>query len=198
MNIGVLGGTFDPPHIGHLVLAEQAMEQLELDKVIWVPAGDPWRKAEERVSPGADRLAMVRLAVEGREVFEVSIVELEREGPSYTYETLSALQKECPDAGLTFLLGADALRDLPNWREPARIIELAVLGVASRDGDRALNEGSEAKAGLRERVRWFGMPRLDISGTDIRERVATGRSIRYLVPAAVGQYITEHGLYEQH
>jgi nicotinate-nucleotide adenylyltransferase len=194
----VLGGTFDPVHLGHLVLAEQAREQLGLDTVLWVPAGDPWRKEGAAVSSAAHRLAMVRLAIDGNDAFAVTDAEIERGGPSYTAETLRGLRGERPETELVFLLGLDALSDLPHWREPAAIIELAGLGVARR-GEEAAPDGAALERllpGLSRQVRWIEMPRLDISATDLRRRAAEGRSLRYLVPPAVEAYIIRHKLYQ--
>ncbi len=198
MKVGVMGGTFDPIHLAHLILAEQARVFLGLDRVLFVPAGAPWRKAERRIAPVADRVAMVRAALAGDPYFEVSLIESERRGPSYTVDTLSVLQRQLgPQAELYFILGQDALADLPNWREPARIVQLARLAVAARPGcprpDPAALE--RAVPGIRERIDVVPMPQVDISSTDIRRRVAQGLSIRFLVPAAVEAYIAAHGLY---
>ncbi len=198
MKVGVMGGTFDPIHLAHLILAEQARVFLGLDRVLFVPAGAPWRKAERRIAPVADRVAMVRAALAGDPYFEVSLIESERRGPSYTVDTLSVLQRQLgPQAELYFILGQDALADLPNWREPARIVQLARLAVAARPGcprpDPAALE--RAVPGIQERIDVVPMPQVDISSTDIRRRVAQGLSIRFLVPAAVEAYIAAHGLY---
>ena len=196
LKLGVLGGTFDPPHLGHLVLAEHAREQLGLDRVLWVPAGSPWRKAEREVSAVAQRAAMVRLAIAGHGAFELSTLEVDRAGPSYSVETLQALHDASPADGLYFIVGLDALRDLPGWHEPARLIELATLAVAARSGERPGEADLERLLlGLAKRVVWIEMPRLDISGTDLRRRAGVGRSLRYLVPDAVEAYIREQGLY---
>ena len=196
MRLGVLGGTFDPAHTGHLVLAEQAREQLRLDRVLWVPAGDPWRKAGEPVSAAEDRLAMVQLAIDGNDAFEVSTTELDRPGPTYTLDTLRQLHGEYAAEELVFLMGLDALWDLPNWHRPAELVRLALLGVARRgDEQPRLAELERQLPGLEERVRWVKMPRLDISGTELRRRAAEGQSLRYLVPPAVADYIDEHHLY---
>jgi nicotinate-nucleotide adenylyltransferase len=185
MRLGVLGGTFDPIHLGHLVLGEAAREQLGLDAVLYVPANVQWRKAGREVAPAEHRLAMVRLAVADNPAFEASTVELERQGPSYTADTLEALA-ETPDAELYLVLGRDAYEDLPNWVRPDRIRELATLVVAARDGE---------VTDLAPRCVRVEMPEIGISATDIRARVAAGRSIRYLVPAAVEGYIRQNGLY---
>jgi nicotinate-nucleotide adenylyltransferase len=198
MNLGVLGGTFDPPHIGHLMLAEEARLALSLGRVLFVPAGDPWRKAGRELSPPEHRLAMVRLAVGDDPNYAVSTLEIDREGPSYTLDTLTALHADLPaDSELFFIVGQDSLADLPNWRQPQRIISLARLAVAAR----AAWESAQADAlekevpGISQRLVWLDMPRIDISSTAVRERVRQGQSIRYWVPPSVEEYIRQHGLY---
>lgn len=200
MRLGVLGGTFDPPHIGHLILAEEARLSLGLDQVLFMPAGDPWRKAGRELSPREHRLAMTRLATAQNASFSVSTLEMEREGPSYTAETLASLQAGLDEeADLFFILGQDSLADLPHWREPGRIISLARLAVASRGGwDAAKIEALEERVlGISQRLVWLDMPRIDISSTAVRERVRKGLSIRYWVPLAVEEYIRAHGLYRK-
>jgi nicotinate-nucleotide adenylyltransferase len=195
LRLGVLGGTFDPAHLGHLILGEVARQELALDRVVFVPAGQPWRKDGREIAPGADRLQMLRLATEGNPAFEVSMLEIDRPGPSYTEVTLKALQDENPGAELFFILGGDALTDFPHWHDPQRIAQLATLAVAKR-GDAAL--AAEAEVGLpgvHARLCHLRMPRVDINATAIRENVREGRSIRYLVPDAVAAYIKERGLY---
>jgi nicotinate-nucleotide adenylyltransferase len=198
MNLGVLGGTFDPPHIGHLMLAEEARLALSLGRVLFVPAGDPWRKVGRELSPPEHRLAMVRLAVGADPNYAVSTLEIEREGPSYTVETLTALHEQLPaDSELFFIVGQDSLADLPNWRQPQRIISLARLAVAAR----AAWESAQADAlekevpGISQRLVWLDMPRIDISSTAVRQRVRQGQSIRSWVPPPVEEYIRQHGLY---
>lgn len=193
-----MGGTFDPIHLAHLILAEQARVFLGLDRVLFVPAGAPWRKADRRIAPVADRVAMVRAALAGDPYFEISLIESERRGPSYTVDTLSVLQEQLgPQAELYFILGQDALADLPNWREPARIVQLARLAVAARPGRPPADPAALERAvpGIQDRIDVVPMPQVDISSTDIRRRVAEGISIRFLVPAAVEAYILAHGLY---
>ena len=185
MRLGVLGGTFDPIHIGHLVLGEAAREQLSLDRVLFVPTGVQWRKSGREIAPAEHRVAMVRLAIEGNPGFELSVLEVERAGPSYTADTLEALADEYKGSELFLILGRDAYGDLPNWIRPGRILELSTVAVAARDGEAKLESPA---LGLL-------MPEIGISATEIRERVAAGRSIRYLVPEAVEGYIREHGLY---
>ena len=192
MKLGVLGGTFDPPHVGHLLLAELAREQLRLDHVRFVPAGDPWRKADRAVTPAADRLAMTRLAVADNGAFEVDDCEIRREGPSFTAVTLREV-RETMAAGdeLFFLVGEDALADLPFWRDPVAISEAAVVAVAGR-------HGAQPPASLpfsEERLVRVAMPVIDVSSTELRERVCRGFSLRYQVPAAVEAYIKERRLY---
>ncbi len=194
MNIGFLGGTFDPVHVAHLVLAEQARDQLALDQVLFIPAGDPWRKSHRAITAAEHRLAMLRLAIEGNGAFAISDIELRREGPTYTADTLEALAGERLDDAFWFILGADALADLPNWREPERIVKHAMLAVAPRDV-REVNAAELNIPALAGRLQLFDCPRLAISSTEIRERAAAGRSIRYLVPDAVAAYIEQHNLY---
>ncbi|MBA2239897.1 MAG: nicotinate (nicotinamide) nucleotide adenylyltransferase [Solirubrobacterales bacterium] len=193
----MLGGAFNPPHIGHLVLAAEAASELGLDRVLLVPYGEaPHRGIEPE--PGAElRLEMVRLAVEGDEMLEASDVEVCRDGPSFTFRTLELLHDELPGDELTFILGADAAAGLESWREPRRVIELARLAVASRPGTVL----DEAEAVL-ERLDALGrtdvirMPEIGVSSTRIRRRVARGRPIRYLVPDPVGELIAARRIYE--
>jgi nicotinate-nucleotide adenylyltransferase len=197
VRVGVLGGTFDPVHWGHLLLAEQARDQLSLDRVLFVPAGLPWRKLQRPLSPVGQRVEMVRLALEGTP-FELSLLEAERPGPSYTADTLEQLRAMLPAAELYFVMGHDALLDLPEWHRPQEILRLATLAVAlrpDRSGEEALAQVARRLPGVRERVVWLAMPLVGISGSDIRQRVREGRSIRYLVPPAVEDYIHRHRLY---
>ncbi len=197
MKVGVLGGTFDPVHIGHLLLAEQARSQIPLDKVLFVPAGQPWRKGSRFVSAAGHRVAMVELALRGVAEFEVALVEVERPGPSYTVDTVVDVQAAWPGAELFLVLGVDALLDLPVWREPERIVALAKLAVAGRPGF-AVPSGGELEgqvAGIGDRIVWLDMPPVGVSASDIRRRVRAGQSIRFLVPPAVEEYIWRHRLY---
>ena len=196
IRLGVLGGTFDPVHIGHMALAEQAREQLALERVLWVLSGDPWRKADRAVTPAEHRVAMVRLAIEGHASYELCLLEIERSGSSYSVETLAELRRVEPDRELFFLLGLDALEDLPNWREPARLIEMATLAVAAR-GDRqpAPEELDRLVPGLGGRVIWLEMPHIDVSATELRGLASEGAGLRDSTPAAVEAYIRQHGLY---
>jgi nicotinate-nucleotide adenylyltransferase len=198
MRIGILGGTFDPVHLGHLLLAEQCREQCELDQVWFLPAGLPPHKQGLTISDGRMRAEMLEFAVAGYPQFVVNRMELKREGASYTFETLSALKSEDPTRELFFLVGADSLAELSTWREPRRILELATV-VAVNRGDRPPPDlrpvrdalGAEAT----RRIQLVTMPGCDFSSTDLRRRVRENRSIRFLVPRAVEAYIAEHGLY---
>lgn len=198
MRLGVLGGTFDPVHIGHLLLAEEGRSTLGLERVLFVPAGEPWRKAGRKLCSAEHRLAMVRLAVGDAPGFEVSTVEMKRASPTYTVDTLEALRQEMSaDAEIFFLMGQDALADLPHWRDPQRIIALASLAVASRAGwEEARASALEKQVpGISQRLVWLDMPHVAISSTAVRDRVRRGLSIRYWVPPAVEDYIRQNGLY---
>jgi nicotinate-nucleotide adenylyltransferase len=191
VKVGLLGGTFDPPHLGHLILAEIGREQLRLEKVLFMPAGDPWRKANRGVTPALHRVAMTRLCIAGNAAFAVDEREVRRKGPTYTVETLRELRDECPEDALYFLAGQDALADMPVWREPAEIARLAQIAIAPRR-DAPLPSGLPFDA---EGLLRVDMPVIDISSTELRERARRGSSLRYLVPDAVQAYIREHGLY---
>ena len=195
MRLGLLGGTFNPPHIGHLVCAQQALAQLELDRVLFVPVHEPPHK-EVEADPGVEqRVELCRRAVAGAEGFEVSLIEAEVPGPSYTVDTLRRLHERCPGDDLTFLVGGDMALSLPTWREPAAILELAELGVAEREGVRRADIAERLSGLGPDRVRFFDMPRIDLSSSMVRRFVAAGRPVRYLVPDAVAEYISESGLY---
>jgi nicotinate-nucleotide adenylyltransferase len=197
MSLGILGGTFDPPHVGHLILAEEARLQAGLSRVLWVPAGVPWRKAARVVSPVDDRVEMVRRAIAGNGRFELCTLEAERPGPSYMVETLVALKERHPGSSLALIVGSDALQDLPSWNEAQRLLSVARLLVARRsdDGEELVSGVERALPGVAERVVWIDMPRIDISSTELRRRVADGQGVRYLVPDAVAAYIEERRLY---
>lgn len=191
MRLGIMGGTFDPIHIGHLILAETARQQLHLDKVRFIPAGDPWRKAGRVISPAAHRLAMTRLAVQDNDAFEVDDVEIRREGATYTIDTLQEIRGTLnPDDEIYFIAGEDSLADLPNWREPEAIFELACMAVARREGVSEL-----VNIVPPNRVIWLEMPYIGISATRLREAAMAGESLRYQVPPAVEAYIRDEGLY---
>lgn len=195
MKRGILGGTFDPVHLGHLLLAETAREALQLDRVTFVPAAEPWRKAARSVSPAEHRLAMVRLAIAGNEGFDVSTIEIDRGGPSYTVDTLAELRNTGDD--LYLILGGDALADLPHWRHASDIPRHAHIVAAERPGvdEPSIRAAAAGVRGMAERLIVLPMPLIDISATDIRRRGRVGLSLRYRTPEPVMRYIGEHALY---
>lgn len=192
MRIGILGGTFDPIHIAHLLLAEQAREQLVLDKVLLIPVGDPWRKATQQVTPAAVRLEMTRLAAAGNPYIEVDDREIRREGATYTIETLKELRAEIEaDDDLFLILGEDALADLPQWREPESFPGYATIAVAPREGTDVPPTLPFDPVAI-ERI---DLPYINVSSTDLRQRARWGRSLRYMVPEPVREFIEAQGLY---
>ncbi len=198
MRIGVFGGTFDPIHFGHLTVAQSVRSTLSLAKVVFVPAGQPWLKAETLVSPATDRVEMVRLAIRRQKGFELSTIEADKLGPSYTVDTMETLQKQLgPETELFFLLGSDALQDLPKWKEPQRLVQICRLVAFGRPGCKLpdLKPLEMIIPGLSSRITFLEVPQVDISATEVRRRRAEGKSIRRMVPRSVEQYILEHGLY---
>ncbi len=198
MNIGLLGGTFDPIHVGHLIIAEEVRLKLALDEVLFVPTGQPWLKSERTVASGEHRLEMLKLAIGSNPHFKVSTVELERPGASYSVDTVSALKDELgAEVDLYFIVGFDALGELPIWKEPSRLLDLCQVVGVSRPGYAELDWGSLESAipGVSSRVIVVDVPQIDISSTQIRERVAEGLSIHHLVPEAVERYISKNRLY---
>jgi nicotinate-nucleotide adenylyltransferase len=198
MRLGIFGGTFDPVHNGHLLLAEQCREQCRLDQVWFVPAGVPPHKLARTLAAGKARAEMLELAVAGHDSLRVDRRELDRNDPCYTVETLASLKVEDPSRELYFLMGADSLSEFPTWREPRRIVELAELAVVNRGGE-ADPELEPVRALLPEslisRIHFVTIPGVDVSSSDIRLRVREGKSIRFMVPRAVECYIQTHGLY---
>ncbi|QDT36415.1 nicotinate-nucleotide adenylyltransferase [Stratiformator vulcanicus] len=198
MKLGIYGGTFDPVHFGHLLLAEQCREQLELDEVRFVPAGDPPHKDRLGLSDGKARAEMLDFATAGNPDFVVDRRELKRVGPSYTIETLREIKAEQPDASLYFLMGADSLAYLAAWREPQEILKLATVAAVGRPGGISLDRDKVKQVwgdDLADRIHIINMPQIDLSATDIRRRVRDGRSIRYMVPASVEAYIGDRELF---
>ena len=194
--IGILGGTFNPPHVAHLVCAQEARAQLGLDVVRLIPVHTPPHKEADHDPGGEVRLQLCREAVADAEGLEVSRIELDRGGPSYTVDTLRAIHAEQPDDELTFIVGGDQAQGLPTWREPAEVLRLARLAVAEREGIRR----ADVRARLQplcaaDRIAFFDMPRLDVSSSDLRARVAAGRPIRLLLPPAVAERVATLGLY---
>ena len=198
MNIGILGGSFNPPHVGHLLMAQEAQTQLGLDKVVFMPvAAPPHKQLEEDPGP-EERYEMCRLAVAKDDRFEVSRLELDRGGPSYTVDTLREIHATSPGDDLTFIVGGDMAASLPSWREPEAILELATLAVAEREGIRR-QDIAERLTPLRggDRLRFFDLPRIDVSSSAIRRRVRDSRPIRYWVPDDVARLIGARGYYRQ-
>lgn len=200
MRLGIFGGSFDPIHLGHLLLAESCREQCALDQLWFLPAAVPPHKQQRELTPAEARIDMLELAVGGHEHIKVSKLEIERGGVSYTVDTLTAIAEQEPEAELFFLMGADSLLDMPNWRSPERICELALPVVVRRAGtsepdftvlDRFVMDDRLQK--IREHQ--VEMPPMELSSTDIRHRVAEGRSIRYRTPRATEKYIETNGLY---
>jgi nicotinate-nucleotide adenylyltransferase len=197
MKIGVLGGTFDPIHSGHLVIAEEARLKLGLARVLFVPAGQPWLKSRE-ITLAAHRVEMVRLAIASNPHFELSTVEIDRSGPSLSVKTVAILQRQLgAGAKLFFLVGWDSLAELPQWKEPKKLIRLCKLVAVTRPGFNRpdLKAMESLVPGVTQSVVWLDIPPVDISSTDIRKRVAQGFSISGLVPDEVEAYIKENKLY---
>ncbi|MBN1563817.1 MAG: nicotinate (nicotinamide) nucleotide adenylyltransferase [Anaerolineae bacterium] len=198
MRLGIYGGTFDPPHMGHLILAETARDSLQLDRVLFVPAGNPPHKAASTIRASANhRIAMVELAIAKNDHFALSRVDVDRPGPHYSVDMLARLHDEYPGAEFVFLIGADSLRDLPQWSRPAELLALARLGVMRRPGVEPpdLAELERDVPGLAARVEWVDAPLIDIAARDLARRLAQGHSVRYQLPDAVLAYIKQHGLY---
>lgn len=197
MRLGIFGGTFDPVHFGHLLLAEQCREQCRLDQVWFVPAGTPPHK-KGAIAPAVARAEMLELAVAGHPQFSVNRMELSRSGANFTVDTLEQLRRERPDDELFFLIGADSLADLPQWREPRRIAELATLIVVNRGGTVPPDlEGLRPQLGdaAVDRIQIVPIPGMDLASRDIRRRVQSRQSIRYQTPRSVECYLAAHGLY---
>lgn len=194
--LGILGGTFDPPHIGHLILAEYAREALDAAQILWVPAADPPHKDDTRLAI-EHRLAMVERAIAGNPHFAFSLADVERPGPHYTVDLIPILQRQYPDAEFYFLIGADSLRDLPKWSRPQELIRMCKLVVMRRpDVDATPEMHGAILPGLAERVTMLDAPLVDVSSTDIVARMRAGKSARYVVPDAVMDYILANGLYK--
>jgi nicotinate-nucleotide adenylyltransferase len=200
--VGVFGGTFDPIHYAHLAVAEEAAEALGLERVLFVPAGQPPHKPGQAITAGAHRLAMVELAIAGNDRFAVDRLELERDGPSYTVDTLEALGASGPTPEprfreLILILSADAFLGLASWHDPRRIFELARVAVAPREGYPSAEATfmTEHFPDLADRVVFLDGPRMRLSASELRSRAAAGRTLRYLVPDAVAAYIDDHDLY---
>ena len=197
--IGVLGGTFDPIHYGHLAAAEEARVRVDLEKVLFVVAGLPPHKLDEEVTPVEHRLAMVQLGIASNPHFELSRVDVDRSGPSYTVDTLSILHAEWGQGTeVFFILGIDSLLEVPTWHQPERLIKLCRLVAVARPGFEVdMSKLEDSIPGISSRVEIIDMPEVDISSSDLQRRVKEGLPIRYQVPESVERYIREHRLYQQ-
>jgi nicotinate-nucleotide adenylyltransferase len=196
VRLGILGGTFNPPHLGHLVCAQEAYLQLGLERVLLIPARIPPHKPVDEEPGPEHRLELCRLAIGDDSRFEVSDLEIKRSGPSFTVDTLEELNSQAPDSELFLIVGGDVAAGLPRWREPERVLSLSTLAVAKRRGtprDEIENALSSLRGG--ERAEFFRMPRVEFSSTMVRTRVRAGQPIKYIVPEAVASYINEQRLY---
>ena len=196
--VGIFGGTFDPPHLGHLILASEANDQLHLNRMLWVLTAMPPHKPGALISPLEDRLAMLKLALEDEAAFQLSTVDIDRPGPHYTSETVKLLAHSYPAAELVFILGGDSLHDLPGWHNPMELIAAcSEIGVMRRPVDAIDLSSLEQKLpGLSSKVKFVDAPLLEISSHEIRERASGGRPFRYFVPPSVHNYILDHHLYQ--
>src|SRR5215510_919272 len=197
--IGIFGGTFDPPHLGHLILASEAQDQLALTRLLWTLTPEPPHKQDQPITPVEHRLAMVNLAIEDNPSFELSRVELDRPGPHYTLDTVEIIADQYPEADITPILGSDSLRELPTWRQPKEILYACHwVGVMRPPGESANLEALERELpGISSKVHYVDAPLLEIASREIRERVATGKPFRYYLPTPVYKYINENHLYQQ-
>ncbi len=199
MKIGIMGGTFDPIHYGHLILAETAYDRFNMDKVLIMPAGDPYFKADRGVSADEDRAEMVKLAIQGNPHFEFSDLELAREGDTYTVDTLTILREQYPSDDLYLIVGSDTLFQMEKWYKPQEIFNLAKILSSSRNIEASeLNDQMDyLRKKFSAKIVNLYMPNIDISSTDIRDKVKHGMSVRYFLPDSVIDYIHEKGLYHQ-
>jgi nicotinate-nucleotide adenylyltransferase len=200
MRTGILGGTFDPIHNGHLAIAEEARAYLNLTEVLFLPSGRPWMKSERTISPANHRIEMIQLAIEGRPYFKLSTIETDRQEPSYSVDTVTTLKAQATEASdLYFILGWDSLAALSSWKEPSKLIEMCFLVAIPRPGySRPDMKKLEAEIpGISKKVILLDKPRMNISATEIRNRVAQGLPIGRLVPEAVVKYIKENGSYRK-
>jgi nicotinate-nucleotide adenylyltransferase len=198
VRLGIFGGTFNPPHLGHLVCAQEAYGELTLDRVLLIPTRIPPHKSVEHEPGPEHRLELCRLAVAGDERFAVSDLELQRDGPSYTVDTLRMLSTQTPQDELVLILGGDIAAGLTEWHEPEQVLELATVAIAERRGtSRDAVDATLAELRGGDRARFFAMPRIEVSSTMLRRRVGAGEPLRYFVPDQVEEYIQRHGLYSQ-
>ena len=197
--IGLFGGTFDPPHLGHLILASEAQTQLELDRLLWILTPEPPHKQDQSITSPEHRLAMVELAIKDNPAFELSRIELDRPGPHYTLDTIKLVAEQNPNADIVPIIGGDALHDLPKWHEPQQLVYACHwIGVMRRPHDESnLDELESQLPGISSKVHYVDAPLLEIASREIRSRIAKGHSVRYYLPASVYEYINEHHLYDQ-
>lgn len=197
MRVGVLGGTFDPIHYAHLVIAEESLVRLQLDFVLFVPAGRPPHKLDKELTDDEQRVCMVDMAIHSNPGFRLSRVDVERAGPHYSVDTIDLLRRQLPvGTEIYFVAGVDSLSDMPAWHEPQRLIEQVKLAIIRRpDYHLDMAELERVLPGVSSRISWVEAPLLQISSTDIQNRVRRGLPIRYQLPEAVEEYITRHGLY---
>ena len=196
--IGIMGGTFNPIHFGHLLLAEQAVEAYDLDEVLFIPSGNPYMKEAEPLPSGSVRAQMTQLALEGHPCFQLSSIELDREGPTYTCETLESLKKEHPDNTYYFIAGADSLLTMETWKNPERIFKNCVVAASVRGTgteDKIRKIATHLIYEYQADVRILPSRFIDLSSSEIRHRIANGKSVRYMLPEKVREYIVENGLY---
>jgi nicotinate-nucleotide adenylyltransferase len=198
MKIGIFGGTFNPPHIGHLILAEEAAEQLGLDHVLWVVTPFPPHKKLQKISPVQDRMSMVLLAIASNQKFSLSRVDIDRQPPHYAADTLSLLREKSPGDEFFYLMGADSLNDLPTWHDPVQFVSLCHgIGIMVRHDEFVDTTQLEAQIqGLSKKLHFLDTPFIEISGSDIRNRVQAGKQFRYFVPDKIYHYILNHKLYK--
>lgn len=197
--LGLFGGTFDPPHIGHLILASEARSQLELTRLLWTVTPDPPHKQDQPITPLIHRLAMVRLAIQEDPAFELSAIELNRPGPHYTIDTIRLLAEQNPQAEIVPIIGGDSLNDLPTWHRPREIVYAAHwVGVMRRPGEEPdLEELERELPGIRSKIHYVDAPLLEIASREIRSRAAAGKPFRYYLPDLVYDYIEKHHLYQR-
>ena len=199
MKIGVLGGTFDPVHLGHLAIAEEARKRLLLSRVIFIPAGQPWLKTDRTITPASHRIKMIEIARGTNPYFKVSAIEIDRKGPSYTVDTLSVIKRDLgTEAKLFLILGWDSLIELPKWHNPDVLVEMCTLVAFTRINTERpdLVALDELVPGIQQNTIMLDIEPIDISSTDVRERAARGLSLRRLVPDRIGRYIRENNLYK--
>jgi nicotinate-nucleotide adenylyltransferase len=197
--IGIFGGTFDPPHLGHLILASEALEQLKLDHLLWMMTAMPPHKDVSEITPLEQRLELTRAAIAGFSQFELSTLEIDRPGPHYSVDTVALVKKAQPNAQIYFLMGEDSLRDLPIWHEPDRMIAMCEgLGIMRRPGSETLLKELESSfPNIQQKVIWFNTPMVEISSHDIRQRIKEKRTYRFFIPDAVYKLIQGNNYYQK-